>query len=92
MKWYKGAIGVDVVSPHLVRVFSRGEARGIIISANGFTEPAIVTCRDALSQITIILCEISELVFLLDAESDIKSWLRKKVQAAIIEKNPLVKF
>ena len=88
MKWHKERLGVDIVSSHLVRVFNRGQARGIIISASGYTEPAVTTCRDALSQITVVLCELSELVSLLEEERDVKSWLLNKIQAAIIEKNP----
>ncbi|MCL2860846.1 MAG: restriction endonuclease [Firmicutes bacterium] len=41
MKWYKNVIGVEEVSPHLVRVFNRGDCRGIIISVNGFSQSAV---------------------------------------------------
>jgi len=37
MKWWKEPLGTADVSPHLVKVFNRGHAGGILISNSGFT-------------------------------------------------------
>lgn len=89
MKWLKGRAGVPDVSGQLVRVFSRGEARGIIISALGFTAPAVTTCREALNNRVVIMCELQELVRLLEQGRDLREVLKAKIHAAIIDKNPL---
>ena len=46
MKWWQEPLGVNEVSQHLVRIFNRGQTGGIIISASGYTGPAITVCRD----------------------------------------------
>jgi restriction system protein len=89
MKWWDKPLGVGDVSQHLVRVFFRDCARGIFISAAGYTEPAITTCRDALQKSVVVLCNLEEIVLLLEKEEDLKEWLREKIKAAIIHKNPL---
>ena len=58
MKWLKERAGVPDVSEQLVRVFNRTEARGIIISASGFTGPAVTTCREALNNRMVTMCEL----------------------------------
>ncbi|RQW87834.1 MAG: restriction endonuclease [Geobacter sp.] len=92
MKWWDSPIGVPEISQHLVRIYHRGHARGIYISSSGYTEPAIKTCKEALTKTTIVLCQLQEIVFLLDKEEDLKELLRKKVQAAIADKNPFYKI
>jgi restriction system protein len=74
-----------------VRVFSRGgQARGLFISYSEFTEPAISTCREALAGgAVIVLSKLQEIVELLDREGDIRKWLKAKVTAAIVDKNPM---
>lgn len=89
MKWLKEHAGVPDVSEQLVRVFNRGEARGIIISGSGFTEPAVTTCREALNHRVVMLCELEEFVRLLEQERDLHEVLKAKIHAAIIDKNPL---
>lgn len=93
MKWWNTTIGVGDISPHLVRVFSRGgQARGIFISHTEFTEPAITQCRDALAQgAVVVLATLHEIVALLESGSEMKPWLKQKVNAAIIDKQPLFK-
>lgn len=88
MKWLKDAVGVDNISQHLVRIFGRANAHGIFIAANGYTEPAIKQCRDALNQKTIILFSLHEIVMLLNRQDDLISLLKKKYQSAIVDKNP----
>lgn len=88
MKWWKDPIGVGDVSPHLVRIYGHGNARGIFISASGYTEPAVTTCRDFLLDRVIVLCTLEEFVRALDDEVALKTFLKEKVNAAIIDKNP----
>ena len=90
MKWWNAPIGVREVAPHLVRVFSRGgNARGLLISYTDFTDPAIAQCRDALSHgAVVVLATLQEIVSLLDRDSDLKGWLKSKVNAAIVDKQP----
>ncbi|MFC1890852.1 restriction endonuclease [Thermodesulfobacteriota bacterium] len=92
MKWWEKPIGKAEVSPHLVNIFNRGHAGGIFISASGYTDPAIVVCRDALSQKMIILCELEEIVFLLEDKGDLESMLKEKLNVAVNDKNPLYKL
>lgn len=88
MKWWDKPIGVPEISQHLVRVFSRSESRAIIISASDFTAPAVTTCKDALQQKVIVLCTLEEIVFMMEKNIDLKDFFKRKVQAAIIDKNP----
>lgn len=90
MKWWSQPLGVGDVSPHLVRVFGRSGARGLVISSSGFTEPAVSTCRDALQQRVCVLATLEEFVLLLEQEQSLVSLLRHKVRAAITDKAPLV--
>jgi hypothetical protein len=90
MKWWFQPLGVGEVSHHLVRVFNRNAARGILISQSGFTEPAITTCRESLAKSVFVLGHLSEIVFLLERDGCLKDLIRSKVQAAIIDKKPLL--
>jgi len=89
MKWLEEPVGTAEISPHLVRLFSRSEARGIFISQSRFTDPAIAQSKQALVQKVSILCELEEIVHLLEHEADIAAYFREKVRAAITERRPL---
>jgi len=89
MKWWDKPLGVAEVSQHLVRVFNRGESRGIFISTSGYSDPAITTCRESASKIVVILCTLEEFASLLEKEANLKSFLKEKVNAAIVHKNPI---
>lgn len=93
MKWWNSPLGVTEVAPHLVRVFSRaGQARGLFISYTDFTAPAISECRTALGGgAVIVLATLQEIVSLMDREEDLQHWLKRKVNAAIIDKEPFFK-
>lgn len=91
MKWLSEPVGKPEISEHLVRIFSRSEARAIIISASGFTAPAISTCKEALQNKIIVLCGLDEIVHLLEFGDDLSELLKKKVNAAVIDKNPYLK-
>ncbi len=89
LKWWQTAIGRAEISEHLVRVYHRAECRAIIISASGFTEPAVVVCREALVRGKVVtLCTLEELVVLLEQQGDFRGFLRRKVQTTILDKNP----
>lgn len=91
MKWWKEPLGTAEVSPHMVKIFSREHAGGILISNSGYTRPAIKTCQDALTQMIIVLCELEEIVMLLDRQVSLKDFLKEKIRVAIMDKKPLFK-
>ena len=72
-----------------MRIYHRGQIRGIIISESGYTGPAISTCKDALKDIVIVLCKLEEIVMLLEHEKDLKAFFKAKINAAMIDKNPM---
>ncbi|MGH7827904.1 MAG: restriction endonuclease [Candidatus Binatia bacterium] len=88
MKWWDKPLGTGEVSQHLVRVFSRNCARGLLISYSGFTDPAVTICKESLARMVVALCGLQEIVQLLEREDDLAEFLRKKVRAAVIDKNP----
>lgn len=90
MKWVKDPIGVDKIAQHLVRLFNRGDARAIFITSNGYADTTIAECREVLSQKTISLCTLQEIVFLLENQGDLVKLLRKKVSAATVDKEPFI--
>jgi restriction system protein len=91
MKWYKDPVGKPQISEHLVRLISRAEARGLFISASDYSEPAIHTAREFLQHKIVALCNLQEIVFLLEQQNDLTEFLVQKVQAAQIHKNPYFK-
>lgn len=93
MKWHAERLGVEPVSLHMARVFSRGAAvRGLFISASGFTEPAISQCRDNLGRIVFALCDLEELIALSERDGDLSSFFEKKIEAAIVDRNPFLRI
>ncbi|MBL4883380.1 MAG: restriction endonuclease [Planctomycetaceae bacterium] len=92
MKWVKEPIGVDNISQHLVRIFNRPDTRGIFIASNGYTKPAITTCREALGQKTIVLVSLQEIVMLLERQGCLVKFLQEKIRAATLNKNPYLEI
>ncbi|SEI66852.1 Restriction endonuclease [Azotobacter beijerinckii] len=88
MKWLNMPVGMGEFSPHLSRLFLRANAHGIFIATNGYTEPVLAECKNALNLKTIFLCSLQEFVMLLQRQGDLVALLKKKSQAAIIDKNP----
>ena len=97
MKWWNKPLGTNEISPHLVRVYGRGaQAKGIFISYTDYTDAAIDTCRQALAGGALVaLCKLQELVMILDKYdqgADLKTMLRAKVHAALLDKKPWHEF
>lgn len=92
MKWLSTPVGTGEFFPHLSRLFLRASAQGIFISSSGFTEPVVKECATALAQKTMVLCSLQEIVMLLQRRGDFLSFLKKKLQAAIVDKNPYLQI
>lgn len=90
MKWLAEPVGVAEISQHLVRLMSRSEARGIFISQSRFGDPAVAQAKDFLQHKVSVLCELEEIVRLLERpERSLAEHFREKVHAAIAERRPL---
>lgn len=92
MKWLNAPVGIGEFSPHLSRLFMRANANGIFIATNGYASSVVSECRTALSQKTLFLCSLQEFVILLQRQGDLVELLRKKSQAAIVDKNPFLEI
>lgn len=80
--------GDDMFS-HLGRIYHRANAHGIFISASGYSPAAITAAKEALvKNALLILFDLEEFVKVIEQEIDFKSYLRNKIQTAIIDKNP----
>ena len=88
MKWWNSPLGPGDVAQHIVRVFGRGDVRGLFISYSEFTAAAIESCRDALHHRVITLATLQEFVATLQRGDSVSALLRKKVAAAMLEKRP----
>lgn len=91
IKWWDEKLGPGDVAQHQVRVFTRGQARGIFIASAGYTDAAVQICKEGLQKAPFVLCELEELVRALEADMALAELFRKKIQAVIIEKQPLKK-
>ncbi len=88
MKWLSSNVDVGDVSRHLVRLHGRSNAAGIFISVSGYTKAAIDVCVGALNQKLLVLCKLEEFVNVIEAESNLKDYLKARITKAIVEKNP----
>jgi restriction system protein len=91
MKWWTERLGPKEMAELQVRVFHRDQVRGIFISASGYTEAAISSCRDSLPRAVFVLCELEELVHALEADMPLPQLFKQKIDGAIIDKQPLKK-
>jgi restriction system protein len=89
VKYWAEALGKWPVAEHLVRVYGRAEVRGLMISASGYTQPAVDECQRVLAQRVVVLGELRELVMLLEQERPLDEWLREKTRRALIDREPL---
>jgi restriction system protein len=89
MKWLTEKVSPNELGLHHSRVFLRHAANGIFISASGFTDAAITHTKLALTKMVSLLCDLEEIVLLLERGGDVRAYFREKVQAAIAERRPL---
>lgn len=92
MKWVKEPVGVEKLSRHLVRIYGRHDVRGLFIASEGYADSAITQCREALSQKTIALISLHEVVRVLERQGDFVQFLNRKIQAATVDKNPYLEI
>ena len=92
MKWTTASTSRDDISSHLVRVYHRRHARALFISASGYSEAAIAVSTEALQLTVLALSTLREFVLLLDRQEDLADFLRAKINAASIDKQPLHDF
>ena len=91
MKWWSEPLGRDEVSSHLVRVFTRGDVGGILISNSPYQPSAIVDCKAALTTRTVVLVELREIVDVFNSDyRSVRDLLTAKIRAAALFKDPLV--
>jgi len=89
MKWTKNSTSRDEIHTHLGRIFSRTEAYGIYISSSGYSESAKLAAKEAFGRnALLVLMELQEIVTILEYKLELEPYLRKKIQKAIIEKEP----
>lgn len=89
MKWWKTPVGRPEMAELVLRLEERADVHGIFISAAGYSPAAIETCERALLRGEIIvLCDLREIFLLVEQEADIRDFLRKKIEAAKVDKNP----
>lgn len=91
VKWWRERLGPGDVAQHQVRVFNRGQARGIFISATGYTDAAIQACRESLHRAPFVLCELEEIVHALESDMALAELFRRKIQGALVDKQPLTR-
>lgn len=93
VKWWQKPLGPGDVAQHLVRVFGRGDVRGLFVSYSGYTPAAVESCREALRDKVVALALLQEFVTLLERDEDLdgslSAFLQAKAHAAQLEKNPL---
>ena len=89
MKWWDKPLGRTEVSPHLVSVYGRAAAGGILISNSGYHDSAVAEYKTALAQRTVILVELQEIVAVLDRQLPLLDLIRPKIQDATLLKHPL---
>lgn len=92
MKWWNSPLGPGDVAPHLVRIYSRADVRGLFISYTDFTRAALDSCRDALQQRVVTLATLQEIVAVVQARASLAAMLRAKATAAVVNKEPYVPY
>ncbi|MBN8568804.1 MAG: restriction endonuclease [Ignavibacteria bacterium] len=93
MKWTKDKISSDSIFAHLGRVYHRSAAQGIYISASGYSASGLEASRDAIIKGTLlVLFDLEEFVKILENEIDLKEYIDKKIETAVIHKLPYQKF
>jgi restriction endonuclease Mrr len=93
MKWKKDKIGGEDIYSHLGRIYHRANAHGIFISASGYTPSALIAAKEALVKNALfVLFDLEEFFNIIKNDIDFNRYLKKKIDAATIEKNPYEKY
>lgn len=87
VKWHKEPIGVEDVQGLVSKLFLRpdAEARGIVISASGYTSSATDLGEKVGQKRVFLLCYLHEIVQVLEREESIGRYFRDKADQAIAE-------
>jgi predicted RecB family endonuclease len=88
VKWRAGALTVDEISRHLIRIYHRGQTRGLFITATELTEAALKICREALQKTVVSIALLEELVLALEHDMALADFFRTKVHAAQMDREP----
>jgi len=83
MKWWIKALAPKDIAQHVMRIYQRTDARGIFISAAGYTDAAVGDIKKALNQPIVVLFTIKEIILLLEEERSFESLLKQKVEARV---------
>ena len=91
MKWEKDPLGTDQVVKHIGRVFMRknsGDIRGLIVSASGFTEPAVINMKNAKgSGAFVVGCTLFHIFRVLEEGGELRDFFKARVVAADVDAN-----
>jgi hypothetical protein len=86
VKWHKDPIDVQDVQVLLSRLFLRpDDARGIFISARGYTKSAEDIRQQAASHKVLLLCSLSDIVQVLVREESVGLYFKERADQAIEE-------
>jgi restriction system protein len=89
-KWQSESADRQQVGYFASKIIMR-DAGGIFIAFPGFTTPAVDCAREFLTHRTMVLVEVEELVRLLSTRGKLDEFLKRKIDAAVIDKNVLSK-
>jgi hypothetical protein len=88
IKWRSGRLDVDDISRHLVRIYHRGQTRGLFISATELTEAALQICTEALQHTVVAVALLDEVIEALENDARLSDLFRAKINTAQTDKLP----
>ena len=88
LRWSDRPLDFRQLAPHLVTLYGCPDLRGLLISSSGFTDQAIRDLSSIQPQ-RLVLCQLQEIVLLLEEGRDLKGLLRAKLRAAETEQKAL---
>jgi len=88
LKWSDRPLDFRQLAPHLVTLYGCPDLRGLLISSSGFTDQAIRDLSSIQPQ-RLVLCQLQEIVLLLEEGRDLKGLLHAKLRAAETEQKAL---
>ena len=87
LRWSDRPLDFRQLAPHLVTLYGCPDLRGLLISSSGFTDQAIRDLSSIQPQ-RLVLCQLQEIVLLLEEGRDLKGLLLAKLRAAETERRP----